>query len=666
MRLPEITLDDRRFQELVNEARLRIGQRCPEWTEHNVSDPGITLVELFAWLTEMIIYRLNRVPEKLHVTLLDLLGIKMGEPSAATTDLRFLLSAPAVEDVRIEAGSTEVGTVRTPSEEAVIFQTTEDFTIPAVRPVAYAVKRGGEVKDVGVAGGVARPQGGDQLAFGSPPAVGDALYLGFEVPLARMVVQVDVDCSQARGAGVDPENPPLRWEVSSADEASGWTEATVLEDLTGGFNYGSGTITLQLPPRHSAGSIAGHHGYWLCCRLDNRTRTGATAATYSHPPEIRSITAAPIGALIPASHSARVERETIGQSDGTPAQVFELRHRPILETTEDESVEVLDPETGVWERWEQRESFVESGPADRHYVLDLAAGEVQLGPAIRTGDGGWRQYGAVPPKGATLRFTRYRYGGGRQGNVAAGTLRVLKSAIPGVATVTNPLPALGGVDPESLESARTRAAMEIRTRYRAVTAEDFEFLCGEASPRVARAVCVPPNGDGAIRVHILPVATPPDRQLSFAELSPDEALFAEVAAYLDERKLVGTSVQLLPVKLRGVSAVVNLQAVPGADLQRIEQDVAYALYAYLNPLVGGSPDGLGEGWEFGRPLNQGELYGVVRGIDGVDFVKILRVYETDLRTGKQEPKPAGSYIELGPDELIASGTHIVKAEHAGV
>ena len=50
-------------------------------------------------------------------------------------------------------------------------------------------------------------------------------------------------------------------------------------------------------------------------------------------------------------------------------------------------------------------------------------------------------------------------------------------------------------------------------------------------------------------------------------------------------------------------------------------------------------------------------------VDGVEFVKILRVYETDLRTGKQEPKPAGSYIELEADEVIASGTHIVKADH---
>ena len=253
------------------------------------------------------------MPEKLHVTLLNLLGIELEPPVAATTRLRFRLSAPPTEPVQIPAGETEVGTIRTANEEAVIFQTTEDFTIPPARPTAYAVKRGGAVKDVGVAGGIAKPKGPDQTAFGSPPKAGDALYIGFDVPLANMLLEVDVDCSQARGAGVDPEDPPLRWEVSVAEEESGWLEAEVVEDLTGGFNYGSGKVTIQLPDRHTAVPIAGHRAYWVCCRLDTKTRSGAAAAaSYTHPPEIHEITAAPIGAIIPAAHSARETGEVIG------------------------------------------------------------------------------------------------------------------------------------------------------------------------------------------------------------------------------------------------------------------------------------------------------------------------------------------------------------------
>ncbi len=352
----------------------------------------------------------------------------------------------------------------------------------------------------------------------------------------------------------------------------------------------------------------------------------------------------------------------IGTSDGTPAQVHPLRNRPVLKPLPGETLEVQDPDSGDWTAWELREDFTGSGALDRHYTLDLAGGAVEFGPAIREAEGGWTQYGAVPPKGAVLRFTRYRHGGGRTGNVRAGTLTVLKSAIPGVDTVTNPQAATGGVDTERLEHARARASMEIRSRYRAVTAEDFEYLATEASPRVARAVCIAP-GDGPVAVHVLPRVHPADRLLEHAELLPDEELMREVQEYLEERRLIGTTVDLVPCRFRGLSVVVNLQAADLADTARVEEDVSHALYAYLNPLVGGNPAGPGAGWPFGRALNQGELYGIVHAVPGVEFVKILRIYETDLATGEQSSKPAGTHLALEPDELIASGRHIVKAEH---
>ncbi|HXB63716.1 MAG TPA: putative baseplate assembly protein [Solirubrobacteraceae bacterium] len=661
MSLPEITLDDRGFQDLVSEARTRIALACPEWTEHNVSDPGITLIELFAWMTDTLLYRVNRIPDKLHVALLELLGVQLAPPAAAATEVRFMLAGPVEETVEIPAVETEVGTVRTTDEPAIVFQVTEGLAIEPQRPAAYAVQRAGAVKDVGVARGRAKPTGADRAPFASPPQVGDALLLGFAHPIGRLVMQVEFDGSHARGAGVDPEDPPLRWEVSGADGS--WSEATVLEDLTGGFNFGAGTITLELP-RHSAiHAIAGHRMHWLRCRLHDRTRSGAVGVTYSHAPEVYEITAAPVGAVLPAAHAASERHESLGVADGTPGAVLRLRNRPVLSPAAGETLEVREPGAETWRAWEMRESFAASGPHDRHAVLDAANGEVALGPAVRQPNGGWRQYGAIPPNGAALRFSRYRHGGGRAGNVAADTLTVLKTAIPSVASVTNPRPALGGVDAESLASARERAALEIRSRDRAVTAEDFELLAVHASPQAARAICVPPSGEGPICVHVLPRVDPADRRLTLEELTPGEELLSEIAAYLDERRLIGTAVHLLPVRFKAVSVVVNLQVSPLADPERVEQDVEHALYTYLNPLIGGSPHGPGEGWPFGRALNQGELFGVVHAIEGVEFVKILRLYETDLATGEQAAKPLGGHLPLEDDELIASGSHVVKATH---
>jgi predicted phage baseplate assembly protein len=660
MALPQIVLDDRTFQELVNEARLRINRVCPEWTEHNVSDPGITLIELFAWMTDMLVYRINRIPDKLHVALLELVGIRLNPPSCATTDVRFRLAAPPAEALTIPAGETEIATVRTASDESIVFQTTDDFTIPAIAPVAYVVERGGQAQSVKVAGGHARPTGSDQFPFGKQPAVDDALYLGFDSPIDRLIIRVDVECSPARGAGVDPDDPPLRWEMSGPHGE--WHEAEVLEDTTGGFNYGSGAIEVVLGQPSAVVALAGHRCRWLRCQLKDRTRAGSTTALFQQPPAIYDISASIIGAEISAAHAAREREELIGESDGTPGQSFRLRHPRVMTLAPGERLEVSDPGATAWQPWEERDSFVGSSDTDPHFRLDRLMGEIELGPSIRQADGRWTQYGATPPKGATLRISGYRHGGGREGNVAVDALTVLRSAIPGVASVTNPAPARGGVDAETLDSARHRAAMEIRSRHRAVTAQDFEYLCRKASPQIAR-VRVQPGEGHAIGVHIIPRVDPADRQLSLDELTPKKDLLAETAAYLNEYRLVGTTVHLLPASFRGVSVVVNLQATALSDPERVERDVEHALYIYLNPILGGSPAGPGGGWPFGRTLNTGELYGIVHSIQGVQQISFLRVYETDLVTREQSSKPVGSHIELGPTELIASADHIVQASH---
>ncbi len=330
----------------------------------------------------------------------------------------------------------------------------------------------------------------------------------------------------------------------------------------------------------------------------------------------------------------------------------------MLELGRGETLEVQTP-SGEWEPWEQRESFVSSKADERHFTIDRVDGLIGLGPSLREPSGASSQLGAVPPKGARLRMSRYRHGGGSSGNVGAGLISTLRSAIPGVASVTNPEPARGGVDSQSVRSVRARSALEIRTRYRAVTREDYEFLATEATPRVARARCVTDDEPG-VTLRILPLVDPADRRLTIEDLTPDQQLLDEVARYLDSRKLVGTSLRLQPMAFRAVSVVVNLQAAPRADVHRLEHEVHRSLYTYLNPLVGGTVGALGSGWPVGRSLNQGELYAIVHALEGVEFIKILRLYEVNLRTGEMAAQPAGRQIAIEPDEVIASGEHVVR------
>src|SRR5438270_2635431 len=136
MPLPAPNLDDRGFQDILDEARRRIPQYCPEWTDHNLSDPGITLLELFAWMTDLLLYRLNRVPEKNHIAFLELLGLRLEPARAAVADVTFRLSAPQPQDTSIPQG-TAVGTLRTDASESVSFMTDRDLVlrIPALEHV---------------------------------------------------------------------------------------------------------------------------------------------------------------------------------------------------------------------------------------------------------------------------------------------------------------------------------------------------------------------------------------------------------------------------------------------------------------------------------------------------------------------------------------------------
>jgi predicted phage baseplate assembly protein len=655
MTLASVQLDNRSHDDLVAEARRRVALLCPELAINGGPDPAATLIELFAWMSGLAIERLGKVPDKLHVALLELLGVELAGPAAARTELRLRLSAPATEPLEIRSG-TEAGTLRTATRESIVFGTSHPFTIPPLRPAAYAVQRAGAAKEIGVADGVAYPTGPDQLPFSRSPQAADALYLGFEASLSRLIVQVSMEASIARGAGVKPDDPPLRWEVSQGDGV--WLEVEVLEDLTGGFNYGSGTVEVQCPPTSGVEPIAGRRLHWLRCRIAETTRVSGEPAVYTQPPEIYQITAAALGVLLAAEHSTIQTGESLGVSEGTPSQAFTTRFTPLLGLAPGETVEIQDL-TGEWQPWEQRDSFAESAPDDRHFTLDLVHGRIRLGPELRDSDGSLVRHGAIPPKGSMVRMTIYRHGGGVAGNVSAGAVTVLRSAIPGVASVTNPRSALGGVDPQSLQSARERSALQIRTRFRAVTAEDYEFLAAEATPRVARARRVADDAPG-VSLRILPRVEPADRRLTIEELTPDAAMLEEVERYIDARKLVGTPVRLLPMRFRAVSVVVNLQVSPRADAQRIERGIRHSLYTYLNPLIGGTAAGVGSGWPPGRSLNHGELYAIMHAFATVEFVKILRLYEMDLLTGAQGSKAAGRQIVLQPDEVIASGEHVVR------
>ena len=123
-------LDDRSFDDLVAEARHRIKQNCPEWNDLSASDPGMMLLDVFAYCTDMMLYRLNKVPNMNYVRFLQLIGVKIQPPTAASVKLVFSLSRTLDKPVEIKRG-TRVTTAHAGSGEPPVFVTAEAVTIEA-------------------------------------------------------------------------------------------------------------------------------------------------------------------------------------------------------------------------------------------------------------------------------------------------------------------------------------------------------------------------------------------------------------------------------------------------------------------------------------------------------------------------------------------------------
>ncbi len=648
MALPVPNLDDRRFQDLVDDAKRLVQRRCPEWTDHNVSDPGVTLIETFAFMTDQLLYRLNQVPDRMYIKFLEMIGLRMLPATPAKAPVTFWLSAPAVASVGIPMNTT-VASVRTEFDESIIFNTRYDLQIIPCALQDVATLGDGQARIELHTEGLTMATA--FRSFSEVPVVGEAMLVGLTEAVPRCVVRLDVD-AHVEGVGVHPEYPPLVWEAWTGD---GWTECRVSSDSTLALNT-SGRILVHLPPKHEASVIDGTRAGWLRARVID---VPENVPRYSASPIINALSACTVGGTVEAIHAEIVEAEHLGESDGVPGQVFPIERSPILAGAGQPVLETSS-EQG-WVAWQPVEHFAHSGPEDRHFVLDGVGGSVRFGPAVREQAGGLRQYGAVPARGESIRLRGHAIGGGRQGNVAKGVISTLKSSIPFVSEVENLDPAQGGVEGESVEQAKARGPILLRTRSRAVTAEDYEAIAMETAPEVARVRCVTAGEDdvaaGSLRVLIVPAAAQADSRIEFADLVPSDETLERITTRLDEVRLIGTRVSVEPPSYRGITVVARLVARPKADAVRIRTEALSALYGYLNPITGG-PDGAG--WPFGRPVQAGEVYGLLQRIRGVDMVEDARLFGANPVTGERGKET--QKLEVDPYSLIFSYEHHVRVE----
>ena len=655
-------LDDRRFDDLVAEAIQRIPHYCKEWTDHNDSDPGVTLIELFAWMTDLLLYRLNQVPDLHYIRFLQMLGIKLREPIAAQVPVTFWLAGPQPTAVTIPEG-TEVASTQTETESSIIFTTTENFIImpPELRMILrHARDEKKTYEEVNLKRLEVGFEGVD--LFLPVPKVDDAFYFGFENDLSHHLLGFEAEFDPAYGAGVDPTQPPYVWEAASGDPQQPWIPCEPDIDTTRSMN-GMGMIRIHLP-KLGKHSLAGSERYWVRVRIKEITpqERARGMRPFVKSPRMQKCLIASWGGTLPAVHARRIQREFLGRSDGSPGQRFHLQSTPILKRDAGERL-VVQSEDEPAQAWIEVADFSDSGAHDHHYTLDSVSGELRLGPAIRQQDGTIKLYGEIPPRGSNLIFDCYRYGGGQEGNVQAGILNTLKTSIPYVDRVMNRQAASGGLDAETLEAAMQRAPSLLRSRDRAITESDFEYLARQALPAgIGRVKCLQVPGattgkmaPGQVYVLVIPRLTRPETQLDprQLELRPDDV--ATLSAYLDERRLLTTHIDIRAPAYHWTAVKVKLQAAPEADRAKVEAEVLRRLYRYLNPLTGGTNQ---DGWPFGRDLFLSDVYQCLQGIPDVLFVRSVDMH--NAKPGGEAQSTPVERIEVLRHGVIASGKHQVE------
>jgi predicted phage baseplate assembly protein len=274
----------------------------------------------------------------------------------------------------------------------------------------------------------------------------------------------------------------------------------------------------------------------------------------------------------------------------------------------------------------------------------------------------------VPPFGRDNLKATYQAGGGAKGNVAAAQITTLRTTIPFVERVSNPEPAGGGSDTETLERALERGPQMLKHRGRAITAEDFEWIAREASRAVARVKCLPTFDDqGLFATDWVTLIIVPESQAERPLPSPQ--LRRSVATYVRERAanvvVFPEHVQVVGPTYVEVSVTATLFPMSIDLAPQIETQTLDRLTAFLHPLTGGYD---GRGWEFGRLPCLSDFYTVLEAIAGVDHVgpltMTLRAITPTGATLAQQVVRADLPVAVSAPAytLVFSGTHQITVQ----
>ena len=476
------------------------------------------------------------------------------------------------------------------------------------------------------------------------------VHLGFTQPFPIGLVSILV--AGGTGEATEGDGSAFVFEYRSA---RGWSELSV-KDGSAGFAR-LGLLQFIGPPDAVAADGLGG----LLYRLRARLKPGIQ-------PRPVAVSGLWLNAVW-ASHANSAVQTVLGTADGSPDQSLAIRPQniPVLPgevlelrewegrgddwTTVAQGVPPdrlrfeLDPvdrttPRALWIRWDERPHFAASRADDRHYLLDRATG------LVRFGDG---RHGRIPTAGATIAIT-HDYGGGLDGNVAAGLIDESRSSAAYLKAVYNPVAASGGAPVELMPALEGRAARRLRHRDRAVAAADYAWLAREASPEIARAAALPVTGPagtvqpGWVSLVLVPQSRDP-RPI------PSQELRRRVQDYLKARAPIGIGrrLRLVDPEYEDVAVMADVTVRDAGEASAVEARLRERLDRFLHALDGGSD---GTGWPFGATLYLSGVARLLAAVPGVlSLTRLGWLRGTSL---------AAEVIDLPSDRLPAPGNHQIR------
>ncbi|HET8842958.1 MAG TPA: baseplate J/gp47 family protein, partial [Ktedonobacteraceae bacterium] len=301
----------------------------------------------------------------------------------------------------------------------------------------------------------------------------------------------------------------------------------------------------------------------------------------------------------------------------------------------------------TFSKWRLRRDLLSSDPFARDYTVDIEEDRRAL---LRFGFG---EMGRYPQAGDAFRVT-YRIGGGERGNVRADTITHVVGTEAAILSVRNPLPALGGTDPEALEKARERAPDAFRTQKCCVTEQDYATIARQY-PQITNAVARL-NWSGNSPVVTLYVQREQGKPV-------DRTLEEKLGIFLDAYRPVGHTFVILGPYFVGLRVTLTVWLQRTAPRSITEK----ALTLLLSNTPGGffAPDK----FTFGQPVYQSQLLAAIMAVSGVERVEIEQFcrFNSPSATCEEVISPGSlEIIRLDNDETAPYNGRLVMRLESGL